>query len=1117
MSNFYFACKHSPVALHTAASLYHFEAVAPARARIMELGGGQGESLIANALSWPESIALGIDINADDIACGQQRIRQFALTNLELHHAGVADLLASDLGEFDYIIVRGLFSLMGGEERTALLNWCQSHLSLNGVVAFHWQVMPGAQEAKTLQELLTFHANGASHIDDKLAAARGMLSYLAMTLPDGALKEQVSIAEQSNDSTLAYRFLSNTNHADYVVDFHHEISQAGFHYLGDAVPQSEVPHYFSEQIGQLHGLISEGQTRQHAQQYLDFAVNRSERFSLLTHSPASMLLANAPVLHSVEHLHWAGCFKRQLNYTDVNVHSYVGKKGALLNINNETTLQILDTLTQVWPLSMSFEQLLFHCRLPEKTNRDTRKEVIESLQSLVTHTIDGLMISAVPSAYNEATGDTLHLFMPVDETMFADQVAIELFNAWGQPVSLSREEWTFAARKCVLNTESDWSLFCVLRDKGLLTGSLDAWRTTLQRFMKIDDVEVVKQVYLALLIFSCETKYGGFEQKINLQQAESGDADKYDALYDEVNELIKLGRSQEGCDLVEALLKEDPDNIHLLRCKARTSLLLKAWKPSLLMTCRLLAQYPLHWDSYFDLATLFTKTGDPRQTQKLLHILLRIDDKNAKSWSMLARFYYDRRQMAMAEKCARQSLRNGANEPYYLGSMGIILSDNQKISEARYFLEKSLSLKSPDFDTYTSLLFVLSHDASITPAELFAAHKEFGRQVEKWVASQDIQICHNNEKDPQRKLRIGFVSGDLRDHPVSNFFLPFWNNLNREHFDLVAYSTLENPDEISDHFAQSALLWRKVNDYSDVRLAKQIAEDNIDILFDLSGHTTGNRLPMFAFKPAPVQITWLGYPGTTGLAQMDYRIVTPGLCKPGEMDDQYTEKLIYMPLRNFFAPSPLSPEINRLPALSNGYFTYGSFNRPKKLNDAVFALWAEIMIFNPTAKLLMGYMDDDEMIARYRKKLNTLGIRDDQLIFRKTTNLQNYLHMHHEVDLLLDTFPYTGGTTTSHAVWMGVPTLSIAGETTASRQSVETMHIYGLQSFIASNQKEYVEKAVAWQSNLQELDRWRQNMRNSIPTHDAGFNVAAPLEKVLRQAWQNYCAGLPAQSFTVEE
>lgn len=1116
MSNFYFAHQQFPVALHAAASLYHFEAVPPARARIMELGCGQGDSLIANALSWPESMALGIDINADDIAYGQQRIAQFELNNLELHHAGMADLLGSDLGEFDYIVIRGLFSLMGGEERKALLNWCKTHLSLNGLVAFHWQVLPGAQESTKLQESLSFHVNSASSMDAQLAAARGMLSYLAMTLPEGTLKEQVNSAENSSDLSLAYRFLSNINHVDYFVNFNEEISQVSFDYLGDAIPQYEVARYFGEQIGQLHGVISNGQTRQYAQQYLDFAINRSERFSLLIHASASTI-ANAPDLHAVEHLHWAGCFKRDLTHSSVDLHGHVGKKSALLNINNPITLQILDVLTDVWPLSMSFEQLLFHCRLPEKANHDIRSELIESLQSLLAHTFDGLMISVVPSAYNNALGDTLHLLAPVQEAMFDGQQVIELCNGWGQPVCLSYAEWAFAVGKQSLIIESDWSLFSSLRYKGLLTGSLEAWRAALQHFMKTDDVEVIKQIYIALLLFSCESKYGGFQQKVKLQQAESGDSGKYDALYDEVNELIKCGRSQEGCDRVENLLINDPDNIHLLRCKARTSMLLRAWKPSLLLTCRLLAQYPLHWDSYFDLATLLTKIGDPRQAQKLLHTLLRIDAQNAKCWSMLARIYYDRRQMSMAEKCARQSLRNGANEPYYLGNIGIILSDNQKISEARYFLEKSLSLRSPDFDTYTSLLFVLSHDASVTPTELFAAHQEYGRQVEQWAASQDIRICPNIDTNPDRKLRIGFVSADLCKHPVSNFFLPFWDNLNRDRFDLVAYSNLDNPDEVSEHYAHSATLWRMVKDYSHERLAKQIAEDNIDILIDLSGHTTGNRLPMFGLKPAPVQMSWIGYPGTTGLAQMDYRIATSALGKPGEMDDQYTEKLIYMPLRNFFAPSPLSPKINRLPALSNGYFTYGSFNRPKKLNDAVFALWAEIMTSNPSTKLLIGFMDDDEMIARYRKKLCALGIQDNQLIFRKTANFETYLHMHHEVDLLLDSFPYTGGTTTSHAVWMGVPTLSIAGVTTASRQSVEIMHIYGLQSFVASNQRDYVEKAVAWQGNLQELDNWRQNMRNNIPTNDGGFNVAAPFEKVLRKAWQIYCAGLPAQSFTVEE
>lgn len=1114
MTSVYSASRYTPAALHAAAALYLAETAIPAGARILELGCGQGDMLIANALAWPESVAIGVDIHEQDIARGQQQIASFALTNIELHHAGLSDLLASALGEFDYIILHGLFSLMGGDERTALLAWCQTHLSPQGVMAIHWQVLPGASETKTLQQALSFHASGADGIDAQLDSARGMLSYLAMTLPEGDLKNQVIDAEQSSDLTLAFRYLGNINQADYFADFHQHIADAGFGYLGDAVPQCEVASTFGAQTAQMHSLISASSSRENTQQYLDFAVNRRERFSLLTHAGMHTGVA-APDLKSVEHLHWAGCFRRQINSHGVVANGHVGLDGTPLKTDNTTTLQVLDVLTEVWPLSLTFEQLLFHCRFPENNTTDSRAELVSSLQDLLANSINGLMVSAVPSAYNVATEATLRPIVGVTAEAFAEQDSIILSNFWGQSVTFSREEWTFATGAMELSDAISWTQFSALRDKGLLTGSIDAWRMALQSFMKSNDVAVIKRVYIALLMFSCEQKYGGFTPKVNVKLSVTDD--EYDSLYDEVNALIKQGRHKEGRDRVANLLKDDPDNVHLLRCQARSNLLMGAWLPSLLLTSRLLGQFSTHWDSYFDLATALFKTNELLEARKLLRALLRIDDQNANCWNLLACLYHERREISLAEKCARRSIRLHAEVPYFLSILGIILSDNQKMADARYFLEKALSLKSPDFDSFTSLLFVMSHDASVSPADLFEAHQKYGQQVNEWCASQQVTITHAGNTDPHRKLRVGFVSGDLRIHPVSNFFLPFWNNLNREHFDLIAYHTLDKNDDVRDHYQQTATLSRLATEYSDAELAKQIAEDQIDILIDLSGHTTGTRLPAFGFKPAPIQMTWIGYPGTSGLDQMDYRITTPGLGKPGEMDDQYTEKLLYMPLRSFFAPSELSPEVNPLPALSNGYFTYGSFNRPKKLNNEVFALWAQIMSRNPTAKLLIGFMDDDEMIARYRKKLCALGVLDSQLIFRKTTDLENYLRLHHEVDLMLDSFPYTGGTTTSHGVWMGVPTLSIAGATTSSRQGVEIMHIYGLQPFVATSQQDYIEKAVAWQSNLQELDGWRQSMRKNMPIKQDGFDVAAPLEKALRKAWQIHCSGHAAQSFTVEE
>lgn len=1116
MTSFYPAHRMTPGSIQAAAALYRVDLALPATSRILELGCGQGDTLIANALAWPASVALGVDINEGDIACGQQQIQKLALTNIELHSAGLADLLACNLGQFEYIVIRGLYSLMGGEERKALLTWCQHQLTPTGIIAFHWQVLPGACEAKTVQDALSFHASGAEDMDAQLAAARGMLSYLAMTLPEGALKTQVNAAEQSDDISLMLRYLNDVNQADYFVDFHQQITTAGYHYLGDAVPQFELASHYGAREGQLHTLVSSSNSRVNAQQYLDFAVNRQERCSLLALNHEANY-ATVPDQEQLQSLHWAGCFKQQMNAAGVLTNKFVNTAGLDLHTENKTTLHILDVLAETWPLSMNFEQLLFHSSLPEETSGDNRKALIESLMDLFINNIEGLLISAVPSAYNQATNSVLQLIATPDDSVFAESDEFTLSNYWGLRVNMTREEWLFAVKGIHSNDENAWKLFCALREKALLTGSSDAWRKALQSFLTAGDGAIIKQVFTALLIFSCEQKYGGFQHVQSMTPATAVTDDAFDTLYEEINTLIKQGRSNEGRDRIASLLEKDPKNVHLLRCQSRICLLMGLWKESLTLTSRLLAEYAMHWDSYFDLATVLFKMNELLLARKILRSLLRIDNKNANCWNLLACIYHERREMGMAEKCGRQSLRIHAGVPYFLSVMGIILSDNQKMTEARYFLEKSLELKNTDFDVFTSLLFVMTHDNSVTAEALFARHLEYGQHVSRWVKQQGVNLVHGGSKDPIRKLRVGFVSGDLREHPVSNFFRPFWDNINREYFDLIAYNTIDKTDKVSQHFANTASLWRSVAQSSDIELAKQIAEDQIDILIDLSGHTTGTRLPVFGFKPAPVQMTWIGYPGTSGLTQMDYRITTPGLGKPGEMDSQYTEKLLYIPLRSFFSPSPLSPEVNSLPALSNGYFTYGSFNRPKKLNDEVFALWAQILIRNTRSKILIGFMDDDKMIERYRKKLCSLGVLNEQLIFRKTTNLESYLHLHHQVDILLDSFPYTGGTTTSHGVWMGVPTLSIAGATTSSRQGVETMHIYGLQTFIANSKDDYVEKAIYWQAHLDELNAYRLNMRQNMPVKQTDFNAAELFEKALRQAWQLHCAGLPAQSFTVEE
>ncbi|MGK7286476.1 O-linked N-acetylglucosamine transferase, SPINDLY family protein [Buttiauxella agrestis] len=277
-------------------------------------------------------------------------------------------------------------------------------------------------------------------------------------------------------------------------------------------------------------------------------------------------------------------------------------------------------------------------------------------------------------------------------------------------------------------------------------------------------------------------------------------------------------------------------------------------------------------------------------------------------------------------------------------------------------------------------------------------------------------------------------------------------------------------------------------------------------------------MPAFALKPAPVSMSFIGYPGTTGLSEMDYVIVHNKFAQPGLLEKQFTEELIYMPFSKQFEPVDNAPDIKPLPALSNGYFTYASFNRPSKLNDCVLETWSKILIAQPTAKLLIGFMLGFNLIDEISQKMVGWGVKHEQLIFRERTSMTAYLEMHNEVDLLLDCFPYTGGTTTNHALWMGVPTLSFAGETMASRQGVVNMCQYGLNEFVAESIEEYIDKALAFSTDNHALNELRMNLRSKIRLQENSTTSPAwYLELMLRKAWAVYCETGRAEGFVVQE
>jgi predicted O-linked N-acetylglucosamine transferase (SPINDLY family) len=433
---------------------------------------------------------------------------------------------------------------------------------------------------------------------------------------------------------------------------------------------------------------------------------------------------------------------------------------------------------------------------------------------------------------------------------------------------------------------------------------------------------------------------------------------------------------------------------------------------------------------------------------------------------------------------------------------------------ARHY-RAALQLAPQRLDAWSGWLFCLAHDAGIDAAELFRAHREFGDHVEAPLRARWGGWL--NARDPHKRLRVGFVSGDLRDHAVAHFVQPIWRHLDRESIEIIAYATQTAEDARSAELRQLADAWHNVAALDDDGLEAAIRAARIDILFDLSGHTAQHRLGVFARKPAPLQISWIGYPNTTGLTAIDYRFIGRRAALPGELDAQFSERLVHLPVGTVFQPPPDLPPVNPLPAVERGFLTFGNFNRPIKLTDPVIGLWSAVLRALPDSRMLIGAVSNDEVRQRLTRAFAQRGIEAARLDFHPRVGLLEYLELHHEIDFILDTFPFTGGTTTNQALWMGVPTLTLTGETLPQRQGAGIMARAGLGEWIAHSPADFVARAVNIAGAPHELAALRGRLRGNCEDYAESETAQAArlVETALRTMWQRWCAGEPARSFEV--
>jgi predicted O-linked N-acetylglucosamine transferase (SPINDLY family) len=368
---------------------------------------------------------------------------------------------------------------------------------------------------------------------------------------------------------------------------------------------------------------------------------------------------------------------------------------------------------------------------------------------------------------------------------------------------------------------------------------------------------------------------------------------------------------------------------------------------------------------------------------------------------------------------------------------------------------------------------------------------DFARAVDQTVTSRFDTWSHSRAEE---SLRIGFVSGDLRSHPVGYFIEGLLAQLQSSSIELFAYPTVNTEDNLTGRLRACFHEWSPLVGLNDKDAALKIHSDGIHILIDLSGHTAENRLPVFAWKPAPIQVGWLGYFASTGLSEMDYILGDPCVT-PHEEADHFSEKIWQLPETYLcFTPPDLDLKVAPLPAWTNGFVTFGCFNNLARMTDEIVSVRATILHAVPDSKLFLKDKQLDHESGRHRvlSRFAAVDIEADRLILEGKSPREDYLACYDRVDIALSPFPYGGGTTSVEGLWMGVPVITKKGNHFLSHLGESIAHNSGLSDWIASDEEEYVAKAVAYASNLESLSELRNGMRELI--------LATPLFDVPRFA-----------------
>ncbi len=534
-------------------------------------------------------------------------------------------------------------------------------------------------------------------------------------------------------------------------------------------------------------------------------------------------------------------------------------------------------------------------------------------------------------------------------------------------------------------------------------------------------------------------------------------------------------------------------------------------KPVLQEICRVHAR---DHEAWFLLGAANGLLGLSDQAESCFRQAIMLHPKFAEAYYNLGKALIEQHKFNEAAASLQQALQlvseNGAAiPPRYADAycnLGNVHKDMGQVGEAIECYRRALTVRPDDHGVHSNLLFSLNYHPAYTRAQITEEHLRWDQLHARRLRPAEPT---RTDPDPERRLRIGYVSSDFRAHPVAKFIEPLLAAHDHTRFEVFGYANVKQPDAVTERLQGYFDHWCDILNLSDTDAAARIRDDRIDILIDLIGHTADNRLLVFARKPAPLQMSYVGYPNTTGLSAMDYRFATPYTDPPGETEQYYSERLIHLDSHYCYTPWDTAPLPNRLPALANGYITFASFNNFAKVTPAVIALWARLLAEIPGSRLVLkaGGLSDAATQAYAREAFAAHGIAAERLILLGWGTVPEYLECFQQADIGLDPFPFNGGTTTYNTLWMGLPVVTLAGETFMARTGLSILSSLGLSDLVARTEQEYVAIAARLAGDLDRLQALRAGLRARMlataltdgPRYTRGY------ENALRECWREWC------------